>query len=114
MNETCMNHALNMPNIGGCPYCRITELEQQLAEAYEELALSIKERIELGGKLSRYQGGVEVEGAINEYGKFTIAEATACPPELIGQRVRVLVMPMQEKNCETVDSYIRLAKNLDW
>lgn len=48
---------------------------------------------ELERQLSIYQGGVEVEGNINEYGKFTIAEATACPPNLIGQRVRVLVIP---------------------
>jgi len=30
MNETCMKHALSMPGIDGCPYCRIVELEKQL------------------------------------------------------------------------------------
>jgi len=32
MNETCMKHALNMPDIGCCPYCKIVELEKQLEE----------------------------------------------------------------------------------
>jgi len=27
MNETCMKHALNMPDIDGCPYCKNVELE---------------------------------------------------------------------------------------
>jgi len=27
MNETCMKHALSMPDIDGCPYCKIVELE---------------------------------------------------------------------------------------
>jgi len=33
MNETCMKHALNMPDVDGCPYCRISELEKQLEES---------------------------------------------------------------------------------
>ena len=32
MNETCMKHALNMPDIGGCPYCEIDRLKAELEE----------------------------------------------------------------------------------
>lgn len=120
MNETCMNHALNMPNIGGCPYCRIDELErmlgmkqedwisacnevqvleQQLAKANKELALSIKERIELGGKLSRYQGEVEVDGYrhCKHCGDLQdiSSECQNCDTEDPPQQVRVLVIPKE-------------------
>lgn len=100
MNETCMNHALNMPNIGGCPYCRIDELEQQLADAQSELALPIKERIELGGKLSRYQGGVEVESRllVDDNEVQLVSDVREWPIGHgfdIGQQVRVLVMPKE-------------------
>lgn len=33
MSETCYQHALNMPDINCCLYCRIQELEQQLSDA---------------------------------------------------------------------------------
>ena len=78
MNETCMNHALNMTNICGCPYCRI----------------------ELGGKLSRYLGGVEVESRllVDDNEVQLVSDVREWPIGHgfdIGQQVRVLVIPKE-------------------
>ena len=100
MNETCIKHALNMPDIGGCPYCRIAELEQELTEtqtAYDELRLLADGRLSikpeyvrgLEKQLARYQGGVEVEGVVSEFGDILLTEPS---PIDIGQRVCALVM----------------------
>lgn len=95
--NTC-KHEHTQSNIGvawgdDCPYCRIDELEQQLAEVQSELALSIKERIELGGKLSRYQGGVEMKGVVTRSGLIELYHAL--PDTLYNQLVSVLVMPKE-------------------
>ena len=44
MNETCIKHALNMPDIGGCPYCEIDRLKAELEEAYLAGAATMREK----------------------------------------------------------------------
>lgn len=102
MNETCMKHALNMPDIGGCPYCRIDELEEQNerdrchGRDFIRLWKEGKERIaELERQLARYQGGVEVETVARSrgtsYAGMDCYVEVQLPMEYAGQRVRVLV-----------------------
>jgi len=45
MNETCMKHALNTPDISGCPYCRIDELEQHKADSEDMLTAQINSMV---------------------------------------------------------------------
>ena len=96
MNETCMNHALNMPNIGCCPYCRIAELEQKLADERHDCADLALQVAKLEQQFAAFQGGVEVEGgvfAVAPNGQDVVGKLSVHLPEnYIGQRVRVLVM----------------------
>ena len=70
--ETCDKHTyLFATETKDCPYCRIEELEQQL---------------------DRYQGGIEVEGVISEFGDILLPEPT---PIDIGKRVRVHVKEVE-------------------
>ena len=55
MNETCMKHELNMPDIGGCPYCRIAELEPQLADERHNCADLALQVAKLEQQLTQYQ-----------------------------------------------------------
>lgn len=107
MNETCMNHALNMPNIGCCPYCRIAVLEQKLADEQKaagywmEQSCKDHNRAEKAEKeLSHYQGGVEVDGYrhCKHCGDLQdiSSECQNCDTEDPPQRVRVLVMKEAE------------------
>lgn len=65
------------------------KLEAELAEAYGKLAISIKERIDLGNELARYRTGVVVGGYANT---ITIELDDRLPNNSIFQRVKVLVM----------------------
>lgn len=82
-----------------CPYCRTDELEQQLADEkkaagyWMEQSCKDHNRAEKAEQqISRYQGGIEVEGVISEFGDILLLEPT---PIDIGKRVRVHVIEVE-------------------
>lgn len=98
--ETCDKHTyLFATEAKDCPYCRIDELELQLADEkkaagyWMEQSCKDNNRAEKAEQqLSRYQGGVEAVGVISEFGDVLL---TAPSPIDIGQKVRVLVMEVE-------------------
>lgn len=58
--EMCDNHTYLFATEGkDCPYCEIDRLKGELEKAHTELAISIKERIDLGNQLAEAREEVE-------------------------------------------------------
>ena len=96
----CNNHAPEFD-----PVAELERLEKELAEARVEInrrdELCKKCEREYEAELDRYKQGVEVEVTVDSYDygdTYFICEDIKLPSEFRGQRVRVLVMPMEDKN----------------
>ena len=105
MNETCIKHALNMPDIGGCPYCEIDRLKAELEYTKEMSNAFMDERNNLRIQLSearaevdRYKAGVEFDTIVGFSvgdGHIFIYEDLPKDKFEVNQRVRVLIMKLE-------------------
>lgn len=74
--EMCDNHTYLFATEGkDCPYCEIDRLKGELEKAHTELAISIKERIDLGNQLAEARAEIHGLGEIIIDHKRQLAEA---------------------------------------
>ena len=84
-----------------CPCCEVEHLTEQLNSKQDALSAAllaldnaVEQCVGLEAELARYKQGVEVEDFVNRYG---VLEAEfELRPDLLGKRVRVLVMKEEE------------------
>lgn len=106
MNETCIKHTLNKPNIGGCPYCEICRLNEELEEVANSWSMKAIEQFNRAEdlerqladarvELERHKAGVEIEGNVCMQDHGASVPGLSAALLAYPHKVRVLIMKLE-------------------